>query len=75
MTNPIEGVDYFVRMIPFPSYRLGGVVTPNEDGTYSIYINSRLDSAYQRRAYEHEVRHIINEDLHGELDISTVEDI
>ena len=71
----IEGADYYVRVVDFPSAKLGGVVTPNDDGTYSVYINSRLDSAHQRRAYEHEVRHIINEDLHGELDISTVEDI
>lgn len=59
----IEGADYVVRVIDFPSYTLGGVVTPNDDGTYSVYINARLDKKHQRRAFVHELRHIQRNDF------------
>lgn len=75
MDDPIEGRDFFVRVIDFPSHRLGGAVTPNDDGTYSVYINSRLDSEHQRRACDHEVEHIKDDDLYSEEDISQVENI
>lgn len=71
----IEGADYYVRVVDFPSAKLGGVVTPNDDGTYSVYINSRLDSKHQRRACDHELRHIKNGDLHGDKDIAEIENV
>ena len=75
MSDPIEGVDYFIRIVSFPSYRLGGTVTPNDDGTYSVYINSRLDKKHQRKSCDHEITHIKEDDLYGEKDISLIENI
>jgi len=49
-------VDYFVRYIPLP-YHVGGASTANEDGTYNIYINSRLYATRQWEALLHEIAH------------------
>jgi len=71
----MEGVDYFVRVIPFPVGRVGGMVTPNDDGTYSVYINANLNRERQLEAYEHEVRHIVNGDFYNEKTIREIEGI
>lgn len=71
----IEGVDYFVRIIPFPVNSIGGLVTPNDDGTYSIYINANVDSNRQRKAYQHEVKHIVNGDFYSGKSIEEIEGI
>ena len=51
------GVDYFVRYLDFKTYRVGGAATLNDDGTYNIYINSRLSLAKQWDAFIHELVH------------------
>ena len=71
----IPDADYFVRVVPFPVDCVGGAVTPNDDGTYSIYINANADIFRQRKAYRHEVDHIINGDLYSTRPISEIEDI
>lgn len=71
----MEGADYFVRVIPFPVGRVGGMVTPNDDGTYSVYINANLNRERQLEAYEHEVRHIVNGDFYNEKTIREIEGI
>lgn len=38
-------------------------VVPNEDGSYSIFINARLSDAGRLLAYEHAMRHIEAEDF------------
>jgi len=63
MSNAIEGVDYFVYVVPFPPNVHGAVVT-NEDGTFSVYINANDTRERQRKAGEHEIkRHIENNDF------------
>lgn len=69
----IDGADYFVRVIPFPVDCVGGMVTPNDDGTFSVYINANLAAPVQREAYLHEVAHIINGDFYNGLPIREVE--
>ena len=56
MSQLIYDVDYFVRMIPLP-WHIGGASVVNEDGTYSIYLNSRHGLSRQRGALLHEVAH------------------
>lgn len=65
-------IDYFVRLIPLP-WGVHGFVTPNDDDTYSIYINSLLPEALQRAALEHELRHILNGDLYSEEPAAVIE--
>lgn len=71
----IDGADYFVRIVPFPVSRIGGAVTTNDDGTYSIYINQNMDIYRQRKAYRHEVMHIENGDFYNDKSICDIEDI
>ena len=65
-------IDYFVRFIPLP-WHVKGFVTPNDDDTYSIYINSLLPDAVQRAALEHELRHIRNGDLYSDEPVVEIE--
>ena len=65
--------DYYVRQLPMPN-TIHGFVAPNDDGTFSIYINSNLDISQQRKALEHEIRHIKKDHFYtDEKDIKTVE--
>lgn len=49
--------DVFVRQVELP-LTVKGFVTPNDDGTYSVYLNSLYDEETQRRTLEHELRHL-----------------
>ena len=49
--------DTYVRLIPLP-VKVEGVTLPNDDGSFDIYINSRLSPAMQQATLEHELRHI-----------------
>ena len=68
----IEGVDYFVRLIDLPP-QIGGMVTPNPDGTYSLYLNSKKSSEHKFEDYFHEVDHIENDDFYKVADIRSIE--
>ena len=49
--------DTFVRLVALP-VKVEGVTLPNDDGSFDIYINSRLSPARQQETLEHELRHI-----------------
>ena len=69
---PIEGADYFVRMLQLPD-GVRGAVRLNSDSTYSVYINPQYDFDHELDTWEHELWHIIREDLHGEKDVRDLE--
>jgi len=46
-----------VRYIPLP-YTIYGVTLPNDNGDFSIYINSNISDQKQKEAVEHEIKHI-----------------
>lgn len=52
-----------VKILDFPNAKGRGMVTQNEDGSYTILINARLSDTDQRKAYRHELRHIKNYDF------------
>lgn len=70
----IEGEDFFVRVVDLP-VQIGGLVTPNDDGTFSVYINARNTADRQRQSFRHEVSHIENNDFYNEKPIEEVEKI
>lgn len=74
MNKPIEGADYFVYTVHFDS-SIGGAVTPNDDGTYTVYINSNASPAKQAEAMAHELGHIFNGDFYNGKPIEEVEKI
>ena len=49
--------DAFVRLLPLP-LPVRGVVLPNDDGTFDIYINANLSGPQQQAALAHELKHI-----------------
>lgn len=66
---------YFVRIIPFPVDSIGGMVMPNDDGTYMIYLNANLSRERQIIAFRHELAHIANGDFYNDKSIAEIEDI
>lgn len=55
--------DVNVAVIDFKTCKGKEMVVSNEDGSYTILINSRLTYDSQLKAYEHAMRHIRNNDF------------
>lgn len=53
-----------VFFINFPNTKVDELVTLNEDGSYSIFINSRLSHEAALKAYTHALNHIKNGDFY-----------
>ena len=55
----IDGINvYLMSKVP-----VRPCCTQNEDGSHSIFINANLSSEEQRKAYKHELTHIMNDDF------------
>ena len=61
-------------LIDIPS-RIHGFTVYSFDGepNYAIFLNSRLNDEMQRKAYEHELEHINNNDFDCMLPVSALE--
>lgn len=68
----IENVDYFVRLIDLPP-SIGGFVRPNNDGTFSVYLNSRLPWETNIVSCDHEKRHIEHNDFYRQIPLAQKE--
>jgi len=55
--------DVFVRRIRLP-LRVRGVTLPNDDATYSVYLNAALPAAQQEETLAHELYHIEHDHLY-----------
>lgn len=66
--------DVVIRHVDFPCCTAGGMVMPNDDGTYSVYLNSRLSAAQQLASLHHELRHIAHDDFSRPLDVERLEE-
>lgn len=71
MKKPIEGVDYFVYFVPMHG-SIGGYVTPNLDGTFSVYLNERLSREKNMKTMRHEYQHMVNDDF-AKTDVAKIE--
>lgn len=71
MRKPIPNVDYFVYFMPMHG-SVGGFVTPNPDGTFSVYLNSRLSHERNVKSLEHEINHIVADDF-SKTDVVEIE--
>lgn len=72
MILPIEGADYYVRVIPFP-VPVPAFIMANEDATASVYINANLPRERQIEGYFHELWHLIHDDLYSERSAAEIE--
>ena len=68
----IEGIDYFIYYMNMPP-KIYAFVMPNEDATFSIFLDPRRDYFHRRKDLEHELNHIRNDDLYSGLPISAIE--
>jgi len=64
--------DIIVRYIHFPAPTIHEAVSPNIDGTYSIYIEKNLSHNMQREVFKHAMRHILNNDFE-KADVQEIE--
>lgn len=60
--------DVFVRFVDFPA-TINAVTTPNDDGTFNVYVNSALDESEKAAALEHELYHIRRDHFYSRLNV------
>lgn len=65
----MDGIIIVIKDMPSG---LKGCVSSNADGSYTIFINARLNLEQQQEVYLHELRHILNDDF-CKFDVDTVE--
>ena len=68
----IPAQDYFVRVLELPA-SVRGVTVPNDDGTFSIYINALYGDETQRRILCHELEHIARDHFYKDEPIARQE--
>ena len=59
-------------IMDFPTCRIHEFVTPNADGSFTIFLNARLSDEEQRSAYKHAIDHIENNDFE-KYDVQSIE--
>ena len=68
----IEGADYFVRMVALPPH-VRGIVAPNDDGTFNMYLDPRSGPSMLLDTYFHELEHIEYDDFYSDKPIEEIE--
>lgn len=64
--------EYRTYLVNLPT-RVPGLLAVDEDGEPSIYLNARLTRVQHKRTYDHEVRHIQNDDAHNDDPVEVAE--
>lgn len=61
-----------VQVLDFKTTCGTELVTPNEDGTFTVLINARMSYETQRKALLHALGHILNDDF-GKENVQQIE--
>lgn len=61
-----------VVVIDFPNTKVREAVTPNPDGSYTVFLNAKITCEAQRAAYKHALRHIEGNDFEKD-DVERIE--
>lgn len=69
---PLEGIDFFVRYMELPP-KIFAYVRSNGDSTFSVYIDPRRSCVQQIDDYQHEIMHIVNDDLFSSRPVWVIE--
>lgn len=64
---------YKVYLLDQKNTKMRGSISLDPEGFASIYINPRLDVDQQAKTLEHELRHLINNDLHNDTPLELSE--
>ena len=65
-------IDYYVRLVELPR-RVEGVTVPNNDGSFSVYINSLLSDTQRQIVLDHELEHIRKEHFYIDIPVERME--
>ena len=52
-----------------------GFLTMDQDGYYTIVLNSRMSLEKNQETYEHELDHIQNDDMYGDMSATEIEEL
>ncbi|MDF2685790.1 MAG: hypothetical protein K0S55_971 [Clostridia bacterium] len=66
--------DVFIHLISLP-VSVRGVTVTDENNDYNIYINANLSPEQQKKALDHELKHIERDDFESFEDIREIENI
>lgn len=72
MSYPLEDADYYIRIIKLPE-GIKAMIIPNDDGTFSMYLDSRRTWEQWLDDWEHEIWHILRNDFYNGQPIWVVE--
>ena len=64
--------DVYIYYVDMPCSVASNIVE-NPDGSYTIYLNSRMTHERNIKGYLHEIRHLINNDLNECNNIQNIE--
>ena len=56
----LEGVDYFVRYRPFPCTTIYAWAVSLGDGTFDIWLNTRVSKEKQLKGLHHDLKHLVD---------------
>lgn len=71
----LEG-EYAVRVVNLPGDVLGCVKLTRDGSEFpNIYINDQLSPSAKRQAFDHEMKHLENDDFYSTKSIEEVEEI
>lgn len=59
-------IDYHVELIAFPSGKVHEAVTPNEDGTFTIFLDESMTKEAQKKSFIHVMKHLAGNDFEKE---------
>lgn len=64
----------FIQYLDLPT-SIPARLVKNDDGSYTIFLNARLDAYSQKLAYIHELKHIAADDFHSDLPVDQLENL
>lgn len=67
----LEG-EYIIRVMDMPEC-LNGMVKYDESDFANIYVNAKLNAEARQKAADHELTHVINDDIHNDDPIEVIE--
>ena len=56
-------IDYNVILVKFPSWNVHEAVTPNEDGSVTIFLDKNSTKESQRKRFQHVMKHLAGNDF------------
>ena len=66
-------IDFNVVLIDLNSEKVREVVTVNDDGTYTIFIQNTLSFEQQQEECKHAIEHIYNDDFNRNISVDVIE--